>query len=72
MFHNGKELTLQEFIEEKKKVYLSRKPNGDWKESEEYIWAFQDYLSSCGEFSEEERNWLKETDPEILALDEEV
>ena len=69
MRYKGKDLDLQEYVEERKNEYLASGKT-DWTESEEYIWSIQEYLSSCGPLNEKDRDWLFRTDPELLELDD--
>ena len=44
--------------------------NPSWDESENKIWAVEDYLSMMGGFTDEDREYLRETDPDLLSLEE--
>ena len=61
---------LESFLSEKEKEFKPSKVNPSWDDSEDKIWAVQDYLSSMGEFTDEDREFLKQTDPELLSLEE--
>lgn len=74
MYYNGKDFkNLEEYLEEKKREYIFRHGvDADWDESEEIIWAIQDYLSSMGEFSDEDLKYLEDTNPEFIGLAEDI
>ena len=38
--------------------------------SENKVWAVEEYLSMMGGFTDEDREYLRETDPELLSLEE--
>ena len=73
MYYNGQDnLNLEQFMEIKRKEYET-KPNKDkWEDSENYIWAVQEYLSSMGPLEGEDLEWLTKTDPELLVLNDEL
>ena len=62
---------LEEFMAQKEKEFKPSGVNPSWDDSEDKIWAVQDYLSMMGEFTDEDREFLKRTDPELLSLEDE-
>lgn len=56
MWCNGKEMDLEEYVAYREKDYEG-KPGWMW-EHEGLVWAIQDYYSSMGEFSFEDRCFL--------------
>ena len=63
---------LEEFMAQKEKEFTPSGVNPSWDDSEDKIWAVQDYLSMMGEFTDEDREFLRETDPELLSLEDDV
>ena len=61
---------LESFLAEKEKKFKPSRVNPSWDESENKIWAVEDYLSMMGGFTDEDREYLRETDPELLSLEE--
>ena len=57
---------------QKEKEFTPSGVNPSWDDSEDKIWAVQDYLSMMGEFTDEDREFLRETDPELLSLEDDV
>ena len=57
---------------EKEKKFKSSRTNPSWDESENKVWAVEDYLSMMGGFTDEDREYLRETDPELLSLEDDV
>jgi antirestriction protein len=62
---------LETFLAEKEKEFKPSGVNPSWDESEDKVWAVQDYLSSMGSFTDEDREYLRQTAPELLSLEEE-
>ena len=62
--------SLKAYMEERKQDFVPSHTNPTWEESEDKIWAVQEYLSSCGTFTDEDRAFLREYDPELLDLEE--
>lgn len=62
---------LEQFLIKKEKEFKPSRVNPSWDESEDKIWAVQEYLSQMGEFTDEDREFLKHTDPEMLSLEDE-
>ena len=58
-------------MSEKEKEFKPSGVNPSWDESEDKVWAVQEYLSQMGEFTDEDREYLKQTAPELLSLEEE-
>lgn len=63
--------SLKAYMEERKQDFVPSHTNPTWEESEQKIWAVQEYLSSCGSFTDEDRAFLREYDPELLDLEDE-
>lgn len=64
---------LKSYLEERKAEFVPSHTNPSWDESEDKAWAVQEYLGCVGELTEEDRAYLRETDPELLTLaDEDV
>lgn len=63
--------TLEQYLAKKEAEFRPSRTNPSWDESEDKIWAVQEYLSSMGEFTDEDRAFLKEYDPELLELEDE-
>ena len=63
--------TLEQYLAKKEAEFRPSRTNPSWDESEDKIWAVQEYLSSKGEFTDEDRAFLKEYDPELLELEDE-
>lgn len=61
---------METFLAEKEKKFKPSRTNPSWDESENKIWAVEDYLSMMGGFTDEDREYLRETDPELLSLEE--
>lgn len=61
---------LESFLSKQEKEFKPSRVNPSWDDSEDKIWAVQDYLSRMGEFTDEDREFLKQTDPELLSLEE--
>ena len=59
---------LEEFMAQREKEFKPSRVNPSWDESEDKVWAVQEYLSSMGEFTDEDKEFLKKTDPELLAF----
>lgn len=62
--------TLEQYLAKKEAEFKPSHTNPSWDESEDKIWAVQEYLSSKGEFTDEDRAFLKEYDPELLELED--
>lgn len=62
--------TLEQYLAKKEAEFKPSHTNPSWDESEDKIWAVQEYLSSMGEFTDEDRAFLKEYDPELLELED--
>ena len=60
--------SLETFLAKKEKEFKPSGVNPSWNDSEDKFWAVQEYLSSMGEFTDEDKEFLKKTDPEILAF----
>lgn len=59
IYSNGREMTLEDFIEERHQEYI-RRGGPDWYwDDEGIVYAVQDYYGSQGEFSEEDWETLK-------------
>jgi hypothetical protein len=58
-------------LAEKEKEFKPSGVNPSWDESEDKVWAVQEYLSQMGEFTDEDREYLRQTAPELLSLEEE-
>lgn len=61
---------LESFLAEKEKKFKPSRVNPSWDESENKVWAVEEYLSMMGGFTDEDREYLRETDPELLSLEE--
>ena len=61
---------LEQFLIKKEKEFKPSRVNPSWDESEDKVWAVQEYLSQMGEFTDEDREFLKHTDPEMLSLED--
>lgn len=71
MLYNGKDMNLQQYMEERENEFRRNYgKNADWESSEEIIWSVQEYISSCGPLDGEDREWLRSYDPELLNLDD--
>ena len=70
MFYNGKNLNLKEYLEARKEDFKPSNVNPSWDESEDKAWAVQEYLGSMGCLTDEDRQYLKDTDPELLSLED--
>lgn len=69
MIHNGKNLSLKEYVNERRKDYIGL-PAYRWDEG--LIWAIQGYYGSMGEFTKEDIDYIKEMGwEEIAAMCEE-
>ena len=60
--------SLETFLAKKEKEFNPSGVNPSWDDSEDKFWAVQEYLSSMGEFTDEDKEFLKKTDPEILSF----
>lgn len=60
--------SLETFLAKKEKEFKPSGVNPSWEDSEDKFWAIQEYLSSMGEFTDEDKEFLKKTNPEILAF----
>lgn len=59
---------LKTFLAKREKEFKPSGVNLSWEDSEDKFWAIQEYLSSMGEFTDEDKEFLKKTNPEILAF----
>ena len=62
---------LETFLAEKEREFEPSGMNPSWDVSEDKAWAVQEYLSMMGRFTDEDREFLKQTDPELLSLEDE-
>lgn len=62
--------TLKNYLAECQARFKPSNVNPTWDESEEKAWAVQEYLGSKGCLTDEDRAYLKETDPELLVLED--
>lgn len=62
--------TLKNHLAECQARFKPSNVNPTWDESEEKAWAVQEYLGSKGCLTDEDRQFLKDTDPELLALED--
>lgn len=63
--------SLETFLAKKEKAFKPSGVSPSWDDSEDKVWAVQEYLSSMGEFTDEDKEFLKKTDPELLSLGDE-
>ena len=69
MRRNGKDMNLEEYVQEQHKFYID-KPAYLWDEG--IIWAVQEYFGSMGEFSKEDWDYINKMDlQEVAAMCEE-
>lgn len=65
MWRNGKDMNLEEYVEEQHKFYIG-KPAYLWDEG--IVWAIQEYYGSMGEFNNEDWDYIHEMDMEEIAF----
>ena len=70
MMHESGESNLETFLSEKEREFEPSGVNPSWDLSEDKVWAVQEYLSQMGGFTDEDREYLRKTDPELLSLEE--
>ena len=71
MMQESGESNLETFLSEKEREFEPSGVNPSWDLSEDKVWAVQEYLSQMGGFTDEDREFLKQTDPELLSLEDE-
>lgn len=72
--YRKRDLTFRQFMKMKEKTYKANhgKNADDWHESENILWAMDEWIGSCEPLNESDRKWLAEYDNECLAYHDDI